>query len=150
MSLDVYLIAASGQPRPKGGGVYFRENGQTRELTREEWDERFPGKEPIVVEEAGDSGEVFSYNITHNLGPMAAAAGIYEALWRPEEIDVTKASGLILLLRAGIEKLRAEPETYKKLNPDNGWGDYDGLLRFASCYLSACEDWPDATIRVSR
>lgn len=30
--------------------------------------------------------EVFSANITHNLGEMADKAGIYKACWRPEEI----------------------------------------------------------------
>jgi hypothetical protein len=27
--------------------------------------------------------EMYSANITHNLGDMASEAGIYEALWRP-------------------------------------------------------------------
>lgn len=36
----------------------------------------------------GRSGEGYSANITHNLGAMAEAAGIYLALWRPEEIGI--------------------------------------------------------------
>jgi hypothetical protein len=39
--------------------------------------------------------EVYSDNITHNLGEMADAAGIYKALWRPEEIGITKAAELV-------------------------------------------------------
>ena len=30
--------------------------------------------------------EVYGANITHNLGKMAAEAGIYEALWRPYQL----------------------------------------------------------------
>ena len=30
--------------------------------------------------------EVYSANITHNLGGMAREGGIYQACWRPEEI----------------------------------------------------------------
>ena len=44
---------------------------------------------------------VYDANITHNLGKMAGEAGIYEALWRPEEIDKTKASEIVELLEKG-------------------------------------------------
>lgn len=40
----------------------------------------------------GKNGEtLYSRNITHNLGRMAQAAGIYECLWRPEEHGITHA-----------------------------------------------------------
>lgn len=35
---------------------------------------------------------VFDRNITHNLGAMAGAAGLYEALWHPKISDVRKPS----------------------------------------------------------
>jgi len=38
---------------------------------------------------------IFEANITHNLNRMAQAAGIYEALWCPDEIGITKAAQLI-------------------------------------------------------
>ena len=34
--------------------------------------------------------QVFSANITHNLGKMADEAGIYKALWRPDEVEITQ------------------------------------------------------------
>jgi hypothetical protein len=94
--------------------------------------------------------EYFEANITHNLGRMADAAGIYYHLWRPDEIGVTVASQLIEPLRNGLRTLESEPQRFKKLNPDNGWGTYDSLVRFVRKYLRACEDWPDATVLVSR
>ena len=93
---------------------------------------------------------VFDYNITHNLGKMAEEAGIYQAMWRPEEIGITKAGQLIPLLETGLTMLNADPDRFKQFNPENGWGSYDGLVRFAEKYLEACKENPDATVRVSR
>lgn len=94
--------------------------------------------------------EVFDYNITHNLCEMADEAGIYKHLWRPEEIGITKAEELIEPLKKGLELLKSDPERFKKLNPDNGWGDYDGLVRFVEQYLKHCISWPDAVIHTSK
>ena len=94
--------------------------------------------------------EVYTANITHNLTRMAKEAGIYEALWRPEEIGVTKASELIVLLRKGLKKLRADPERFKALNPENGWGSYSGFVPWVEKYLAACEENPDAKVEVCR
>lgn len=123
-------------------------------------------------------GTVYEANITHNLGKMADAAGLYEAMWRPElvvappevaaqirqlekerrwsEADdlksgrTAKARDLIPLLQAGLARLRGDPQRYQAFNPENGWGNYDGLVRFTADYLAACEEHPDAVVRVSR
>jgi hypothetical protein len=92
----------------------------------------------------------YSANITHNLNTMADKAGIYKQLWRPDEIRVTKASELIIPLTEGLKKLKASPDKYKKFNPDNGWGDYEGLVEFVKNYLEACTQYPDANVTVSR
>lgn len=147
MSLNVYLRGA--QSETPGTGIFVRENGSIRELTRAEWDERFPGQEPIVAEYDDDDG-YYSANITHNLGQMAAEAGIYKALWRPEEIDITTAAQLIQPLSDGLALLEADPARFKAFNPPNGWGDYDGLVTFVRDYLRACKAWPAAIVEVSR
>lgn len=94
--------------------------------------------------------EVHWSNITHNLGPMAKEAGIYQHLWRPEELNITLAQDLIAPLEAGLSKLKADPERFKPFNASNGWGDYDNLIDFVETYLEACKANPDATIEVSR
>jgi len=94
--------------------------------------------------------QFFSDNVTHNLGGMAAAAGIYKELWRPEEVGIKTAGQLIAPLEAGLLRLRADSDRFKKLNPDNGWGTYEGLVRFVSDYLDACRAHPDAVIRIWR
>lgn len=152
MSLDVYLTIEAPTILPKSGsGIFVRRNGSNIEITREEWEKASPGQEPVVFNNDGDSGrEVYSDNITHNLNKMADAAGIYQHLWRPEEISITKAAQLIEPLVEGARKLRADPQHFKALNPSNGWGDYDGLCRFVEAYLNACREYPEANVGVSR
>lgn len=94
--------------------------------------------------------EVFSTNITHNLNKMADAAGIYQHVWRPDELGITKAAQLIEPLRAGIALLKAEPQRFIALNPENGWGSYDAFVPWLEEYLEACVAHPEADVTVSR
>ena len=98
----------------------------------------------------GRVDEVFEQNITHNLGKMADAAGIHEAVWRPEEIGITHAKQLIEPLKKAIAGMRAEPAKYKKHNSPNGWGLYENFVPWLERYLEACEKYPDAKIKVDR
>lgn len=93
---------------------------------------------------------VYDRNITHNLNRMAGEAGIYEALWRPEEIGITKAAQLIDPLTNGLALLRSDPARFKAFNPSNGCGSYEHLVEFVADYLKACEEYPDADVSVSR
>lgn len=93
---------------------------------------------------------VFDYNITHNLGAMAREAGVYKYLWRPEELNIKKASELIEPLEKGLNKLLSNPEYFKKFNPVNGWGNYDNLVEFLREYIKACKENKNAKIFVSR
>lgn len=97
-----------------------------------------------------DSEELYWANITHNLGSMADAAGIYYALWRPEEKGYKIARDIIEPLTKGLEHLKRQPEEFKKYNADNGWGLYKNFVPFVEKYLEACNDYPNATISVSR
>ena len=99
-------------------------------------------------EEANE--QVYWANITHNLGEMAGAAGIYKHLWRPEEIDITTASQLIEPLTIGLVKLKAKPKFFEKFNSPNGWGMYEHFVPFVEEYLAACKKYPDAIIEVDR
>jgi hypothetical protein len=148
MSLAVWL-KRPGAKQGAGSGIFIRENGRTREITRAEWDALNPDRKPVVVN-ADESEEVYSANITHNLGKMADAAGVYQALWRPEELGATQARQLIDHLTRGLDHLRADPGHFKTFNPENGWGDYDGLVDFVLEYLIACLRYPDAEIGISR
>jgi hypothetical protein len=182
MSLDVYL-RLEGQPcvATESTRIFIREDGATVEISREEWNRRFPDREPFSVIQDVSTDEVYSHNITHNLTRMADAAGVYTALWRPAEmldpekaarireqeeagnyheaggayeiersLPVVHARDLIRPLTDGLAKLRGNPETFKTLNPENGWGNYEGLVNFVADYLNACKEYPDAIVEVSR
>ena len=94
--------------------------------------------------------EVYSRNITHNLNTMAGAAGIYKHLWRPDELGIAKAFQLIEPLEKGLGLILSDPERFKKFNPANGWGDYEGLVEFVQEYLNECRENPDCDVSVSR
>lgn len=149
MSLDVYLEIENAHV-PDDGGIYIREGGKNKKITREEWDMRYPNREPITVSTYIESGCVYSDNITHNLNTMASEAGIYKHLWRPEELNITIAKELIEPLEMGLVELETNPKKYKQFNPSNGWGDFNGLIEFVKNYLDACVKYPDAIIRISR
>jgi hypothetical protein len=97
-----------------------------------------------------DQEEVYWANITHNLGKMAQQAGIYEALWIPEEIGKVKAGEIIELLEKGLADLKEKPEHFAEFNAPNGWGMYKHFVPFVEKYLNACKEFPDALISVSR
>jgi len=100
---------------------------------------------------------VYDANITHNLGKMASAVKLsngmtlYDILWRPDEQEGLKfARDISELLDEGFNILLSSPEEYKRYNPENGWGSYEGLVNFVYNYRNACWENPDAELRVSR
>lgn len=151
MSLDIYLTVNKKVRQKKGSGIFIREDGKTKEISEKEWYKRYPNREPVRY--GGMPNEtytVYSDNITHNLGGMASEAGIYYALWRPEEIDCKYAKDIIQILSDGLDELRKHAGKYKVLEPSNGWGTYIGLVHFVEDYLAACLRYPEAEISVSR
>ena len=100
---------------------------------------------------------VYSANITHNLGKMAGEVKLsngmtlYEVLWRPDEqVGLKYARDISELLNEGWNILLSDPEHFKKFDPDNGWGSYEGLGNFVYKYRNACWENPDAELSISR
>lgn len=125
MSLDVYLLGKSEE-------IPCRCADCNNEHTRKE------------------SEVLYQANITHNMCAMAENAGIYKALWRPEEIGITKALQLVKPLQDGIKLMKSDPDYFKKFNPSNGWGSYDIFISFIKQYHEACKQYPDADVSVSK
>jgi len=126
------------------------------------------------------SNRLFEANVTHNLGAMAQAAGIYEALWRPAELidpAVTAAihaaierhdyhgpdgafaleaslevyaRDIIPYLQKGLARMKDNPALFEAHNPPNGWGAYVRFVPWVEKYLAACLEYPDAIVEVSR
>lgn len=97
--------------------------------------------------------ELFSANITHNLGEMADEAGIYNALWHPYRFtyggSFPTADVLIPLLENGLKKLKENPDYYRQFDSPNGWGMYDHFVPFVEKVLDACKKHPNATVETS-
>lgn len=99
---------------------------------------------------------VFNWNITHNLGRMAAEVKLsngltlYNVLWRPDEHGITHAHAIVDYLDEGWNILMSDPEHYRQWDPENGWGSYEGLCNFVYTYRNACRDNMDAEVSVCR
>jgi hypothetical protein len=114
--------------------------------------------------------EVYSANITHNLGKMAEEAEIYEALWRPHKLKkgynvpendhhaeyeyecstTTLSNEIIPIIEKGLIDLKSRPKHFKKFNSPNGWGMYDNFVPFVENYLNALKEYPEAEVIISR
>lgn len=146
MSLDIYIISPEPIKR-KSTGIWVRDNGQTRELTREEAIECFPDADPESIQEIEiETNEFWHGNITHNLTEMAGECCIgepgtlYDLLWRDEEPD--DILEYINWLIWALTELKSQPEVYKRFNPENGWGTYKQLVEFVRSFIHALIDIP--------
>jgi hypothetical protein len=90
---------------------------------------------------------VGEFNITHNLTTMAEKLGVYQALWRPEELEITHAWELVPYLEYAIFELEVHPEYYAQWNASNGWGKVEDLLRLMKEVLKCCSNNMDAEIK---
>jgi hypothetical protein len=138
MGLDIYFFKHD---------VDFQDNRNKRdELQTKLW----AIKDEIErLEDDYEDTKLFSADITHNLNEMAKAVGLYEVLWRPEEIGITIASQMILPLEKGVKELEANPDKYKAYNPPNGWGNCEGFVSFCKSVLQKCREYPDAVIEAA-
>ena len=84
-----------------------------------------------------------SWNYTSNIWPMLKDAGIDIHNW-----DNCLAKKILPELERGIANLHNEPERYKKMNPPNGWGNYNELLSyFLEPMAKAFSEYPDRVVR---
>jgi hypothetical protein len=53
------------------------------------------------------------------------------------------------IIKAAISDMESNPEEYEKLNPENGWGDYNGAIRFLKDLIPGMEEHPATTVLIS-
>ena len=114
--------------------------------------------------------EMYSANITHNLGKMAEAAGLYKALWRPyqlkegynipegnyhdeyafEKANLVKANEIIEIIEKGLADMKTRPEHYETFNSENGWGMYEHFVPWIEEYLEALKEYPESFVECDR
>jgi hypothetical protein len=91
-----------------------------------------------------DLTEVWSENYTSNCSPMWRKAGA-----NLREMDGMPARDAAPVLAAAVDAMRADPESYRAMNPENGWGDYATAMQFLASIHAVCVEHPLTTLQVS-
>ncbi|MCE7081178.1 hypothetical protein [Streptomyces sp. ST2-7A] len=96
------------------------------------------GPEPkeVCVAEVGD--------YTANVAPMWD-----KALGHPlRDLTKRRAGDALDVLRKGIAAMETDPDTYREMSPQSGWGSYEGALKYLRDLRDACALHPNAQIYV--
>lgn len=80
--------------------------------------------------------------ITYNLSPMFREATGH----RFADLDGMTGAQAFTILRRGLVELVSSPDVYKALNPENGWGDYEGLVDVMAKAVVTAVSNPDAVV----
>lgn len=102
-------------------------------------------------------GPADSHNVTHNLGPMARALGVYEIIWHPERNprrflwwkSPLRGRHLAPVVRNALSKLEAHPGEFRSYNPPNGWGNLEMMEEFLRDVLRDCLECPNGKLRAN-
>lgn len=90
--------------------------------------------------------EVYEDNITYNLAPMYyKCIDINGGL---KALNGMKCKNAVPVLNRAIDDLVENKEEYEKLNPENGWGSYEGLLKSLKNLRIACLENPSGKVEV--
>lgn len=90
--------------------------------------------------------EVYEDNITYNLAPMYyKCIDINGGL---KGLNGMKCRDAIPVLNRAIDDLIENKEEYEKLNPKNGWGSYEGLLKSLKNLRIACLENPNGKVEI--
>jgi hypothetical protein len=84
------------------------------------------------------------WNYTHNTNGMINLAAVRlsdEPTWWKQLDGMTGVQGAEYLRRI-VKALEADPERFRAMNPPNGWGDYDSLLKVLREMRDTVLEWP--------
>lgn len=97
------------------------------------------------------------WNYTHNCNGMANLAldesydtsqTTFQEVFMPRSaswwrlLDGMSGPAGAEFLHGIIRTLEANPPKFRALNPENGWGDYDGFLKVLTEMRNAVPEWP--------
>ena len=76
---------------------------------------------------------------------------LYYVCWRPEEIGIKTVGDILPCLIQGLHYMIDHRKELEQYNSPNGWGTYNGFMKFLLNYKQACEDNdPDCIIETDR
>ena len=83
-------------------------------------------------------------NYTYNVSKMYIEA-IGKTLGEFHEMQSLDA---VETLRSGVVEMISNPDKYRAMNPVNGYGNYEGALKYLQTFLHECEKNPNSIIEV--
>ncbi len=89
----------------------------------------------------------FAANYTYNVSPMFRLA--FDGGKGINVLHMETGAKCAEFLDKAIERMAADPDEYGKLNPENGWGSYDGALTLLRTLRGWCEEAPGALMRIT-
>lgn len=91
--------------------------------------------ESVLGDEIDGTVEPFWSKLSHGRSAMGRGSwwGLLNSSSGPD--------GAALLDRI-IRGLEADPERFRAMNPENGWGDYDSLVKVLTEMRDAVPEWP--------
>lgn len=89
--------------------------------------------------------EIECGNYTSNVSPM-----YLKAMGIPfRDLNGKLAVDAALILTNGIIEMTSNPKIYREMNPSNGWGNYEGAIRFLAEIIRQCIIYPEFTLEVN-
>ena len=90
--------------------------------------------------------EILEKNVTYNLAKM-----YYKCI--DKEKGFKRLNGInckeaLPIINNAIRDMLDNADEYRKLNPSNGWGSYEGLLATLQEMRNCCENNPDGIIDI--
>lgn len=89
-------------------------------------------------------GEVFDVNYTSNVYPM-----LREASFDWDDIEGKSCQEALPIVQELLDKMEVDPEKFRKLNPVNGWGDFDRFYQVLESFKKALQG-NEGIVRISR
>lgn len=93
-----------------------------------------------------DCCSAHDHNVTHNLAPMFREAGVD---WHDYKGGDRTAAALLREVATALSNLVDQPERFRRMDPPNGWGSYEGAVAFLARLAVDCIRHPDAIVQVS-
>lgn len=94
---------------------------------------------PVTVIELG--------NMTSNVAPMwGHALEMAGEDIRLSDTEGRRAADVLPLLRAAVQHMEDNPDTYRAMNPASGWGDYESALAYLRNVAEQCAAHPKTTL----
>lgn len=90
--------------------------------------------------------EIYERNVTYNLAKM-----YYKCIDKEKgfkKLDGMNCKEALPIVENAIIDMLVNADEYKKLNPENGWGSYEGLLETLQEIRKCCKENFDGKISV--